>query len=147
MFVTGAESDPGLVPAVRARLGDGGVRLVTTLNRYVGDMSDHHAFRLAQVPYLFLTCGRWPHYHAPTDTPDRLDLVKPAHLVDVVEALVCDVATRPLDGPWEGRDTTDLDVATMRAALGPLLDGHGLALRDRGDVDRVVELLMGRLGL
>ena len=147
VFVTGAESDPGLVPAVRARLDDGGVRLVTALNHYVGDMSDHHAFRLAKMPYLFLTCGRWPHYHAPSDTPDRLDLVKLAHLTDTVEALVRDVATRTLEGPWEGHDTTDLDVATMRAALGPLLDGHGLELRDRSDVDRVVGFLMGQMGL
>ena len=33
------------------------------LNRYVGDLSDHHVFRVNKRPYLFLTCARWEHYH------------------------------------------------------------------------------------
>ena len=37
--------------------------LVVVQNDVVGDMSDHHAFRLRDVPYLFLSCGRWAHYH------------------------------------------------------------------------------------
>jgi hypothetical protein len=31
-------------------------------------MSDHGIFRENGVPYLFLSCGRWPHYHRDTDT-------------------------------------------------------------------------------
>ena len=43
------------------------------------------------MPYLFLTCGRWQHYHQPTDTPDRLDYAKMGrirdYLVRLTEAL------------------------------------------------------------
>ena len=35
-----------------------GLKLVPTLNRYVGDMSDHGIFRENGVPYFFLSCGR-----------------------------------------------------------------------------------------
>lgn len=144
VFMTGMESDPALEHTVRGLAAIDGLRLVTALNRYVGDMSDHHTFRLGEVPYLFLSCGRWPHYHAPTDTPERLDWPKIAAAVDLVEALVRDVAERALDGPWEGYDTTATDVATMRAALGSLLATNGLELESRRDIDRVVGLLLGR---
>jgi hypothetical protein len=144
VFMTGMESDPALERTVTELGRIDGLRLVTALNRYVGDMSDHHTFRLGQVPYLFLSCGRWPHYHAPTDTADRVAWPKCAAMADLVEALTRDVAARTLAGPWEGYDTTATDIATMRAALGPLLDGLGIELRSRSDIDRVVALLLQR---
>ena len=49
------------------------MKLIATLNEYVGDVSDHGIFRRNGVPYLFLSCGHWEHYHQPTDTPDRLN--------------------------------------------------------------------------
>ena len=147
VFMTGMESDPALERTVTGLAPIDGVRVVTAHNRYVGDMSDHHTFRLAQVPYLFLSCGRWAHYHAPTDTPDRVDRPKCAAMADLVEALTRDVASRALDGPWEGYDTTATDIATMRASLGPLLDGFGTRLESRPDIDRVVALLLQRARL
>jgi hypothetical protein len=100
-----------------------------------------------EVPYLFLSCGRWAHYHAPTDVPDVLDYPKMARVADVVEAFVRGAADRSLNGPWEGYDTTVTDVATMNAALGPLLAHYGLEVRDRAGIDRVVRHLTGQLGL
>ena len=147
LAVTGMESDPGLEDVVRALPADHGLQLVTALNRYVGDMSDHHVFRLNEVPYLFLSCGRWSHYHAPTDVPDVLDYAKMARIADVTEALVRGAADRALDGPWEGYDTTATDVATVNAALGPLLAHYGVEVRDRAGIERVVRLLAGQLGL
>jgi len=144
VFMTGMESDPALERTVTGLAPIDGVRVVTAHNRYVGDMSDHHTFRLSQVPYLFLSCGRWAHYHAPTDTPDRVDWPKCAAMADLVEALTRDVASRALDGPWEGYDTTATDIATMRASLGPLLDGFGARLESRSDIERVVALLLQR---
>ena len=147
LAVTGMESDPGLEAVVRALPADHGLQLVTTLNRYVGDMSDHHVFRTNEVPYLFLSCGRWRHYHAPSDVPDVLDYAKMARVADVVEALVRGAAERELAGPWEGYDTTATDLATMNAALGPLLGHYGLEVRDRAGIERVVRLLADQLGL
>src|SRR5690606_37898557 len=76
VFVTGMESDPDLVLDLTGAVD--GVRVQPVLNRYVGDLSDHHVFRTHQRPFLFLSCARWQHYHMPTDTPDRLNYDKMA---------------------------------------------------------------------
>ncbi len=44
MFITGMESDPGLERVVTGLEQMGDLKIVTTLNEYVGDMSDHHIF-------------------------------------------------------------------------------------------------------
>ncbi len=43
--------------------------------------SDYHAFRNAGVPYVFLSSGRTPHYHKPTDRPDTLNYERMAQTV------------------------------------------------------------------
>jgi hypothetical protein len=86
--MTGAESHTELPGLVRATLQWLPLRLVAALNRYIGDMSDHHVFRIAGVPYLFFSCGRWPHYHQPSDTPEKLDFMKMLGLAGFLEGLV-----------------------------------------------------------
>ena len=120
---------------------------MTALNRYVGDLSDHHVFRLNQVPYLFLSCGHWQHYHQASDTPERLDYAKMAAITDLLEAATRDVAQRELAGPWEGYDTTPTDLRTMRAALGGTAAKLGMSLENREDIDRMAGFLMSQLGL
>jgi hypothetical protein len=147
VFVMGMESDPDLEGTIGSLPGALGVHVVTALNRYVGDMSDHHTFRLGRVPYLFLSCGRWQHYHAPSDTPEVLAWSKIAATADLTEALVRDVAERALAGPWEGYDTTRTDRATMGTALGPLLAATGMRIESREDIDRVAATLLQRFAL
>lgn len=147
VVITGMESDPALEKIVRGLGSPPGLTVVTALNRYVGDVSDHHVFRLNQVPYLFLSCGHWQHYHRLTDTPDRLDYDKMALIADAVETLVREAANTDLGGPWEGYDTTTTDLETMRAAFGPFLAQQGLTLNGREDIVRAVHLLTSSLGL
>lgn len=147
LFVTGMESDPGLEHAVLAVPEDPRLRLVTALDRYVGDVSDHHAFRVTGAPYLFLTCGRWRHYHRASDTPEVLAYGKMAAVAEATEALVRDLAGRELGGPHEGYDTTATDLRLMRAALGPLLHSYGLPLDSRADIERAAALLIGQIGI
>lgn len=142
LFVTGMESDPGLERVIRGLDVPDSVKLVTALNRYVGDMSDHHAFRLAEVPYLFLSCGRWEHYHRASDTPEKLDYRKMAGIAGVLEQMVRGAAKRDLDGPWEGYDTTPTDLATMNAAMGGYLRLLGGRPESRADIERIAARLM-----
>jgi hypothetical protein len=117
LFITGAESHaalPGVVRAARVP----GLPVAATLNRRVGDMSDHHAFRLAGVPYLFLTCGRWAHYHQPTDTPDRLDYDKMAHILDYLVGVAAGAARAGLERGRPAGDTTAFELELLRDALG-----------------------------
>jgi hypothetical protein len=64
-----------------------------------GDFSDYHAFNERGLPYVFLSCGEWEHYHAPTDTVDRLSQSKMARIALYLEAFV-----RELDDNLEGGD-------------------------------------------
>ena len=123
-FMTGAESHTSLQDVVRdvglpKRLG-----LIATRNENVGDLSDHHAFRLAGYPYLFFSCGRWPHYHMPSDTPEKLSYEKMARMASFLEALVVRLDDADLDrapGTPLEVDTVAFEKEQLRASLGLLL--------------------------
>ncbi|MEM7156613.1 MAG: M28 family peptidase [Myxococcota bacterium] len=142
LFVTGMESDPGLEPVIEAGAEVRGVRAVPLLTRYIGDLSDYHAFRLDQRPYLFLTCARWEHYHMPTDTPDRLDYDKMAAIRNYVVAATQRASAQALSGPFEGYDTTPTEVAMVRRNMAPMLQQFGLEVQGREDIDQMVSMAM-----
>lgn len=111
----GAESHPGWADVVRPvaeRYGP----VLTVPNDLMPDMSDHRAFRLADRPYLFLTCGQGPHYHGPTDTLAHLDLAKTAAVADMLEAIVRGVAEVDMYAA-QSWDSSDLDYELMRRYL------------------------------
>ncbi|HUT89256.1 MAG TPA: M28 family peptidase [Thermoguttaceae bacterium] len=128
-FITGAESHPGLAPALENVKLPRRLRLIAALNDYVGDMSDHGVFRRHGVPYLFLSCGRWPHYHAPTDTPDRLNYRKMQRIAKYLVRLVESLCDTQLEERRESADTVDFEIRCLKRALGPILP---LALRTLG---------------
>lgn len=147
LFLTGMESDPGLAQIVRAREPRRGIRIIPTLNRYIGDLSDHHIFRLDRRPYLFLSCGHWAHYHAPTDTPEKLNYLKMAHIARYVVAVAAAAARSPLEGPFEGYDSTETELYFLRKNAGPMLAAMGLPMENRADIDRFVRIAVQQLGL
>ena len=60
------------------------------------DWSDHWAFGELGIPSLMITdtaVYRYPHYHRPTDTPDKIDVDKLARVVKGIEWVIRD-ATR-----------------------------------------------------
>jgi hypothetical protein len=121
LFLTGAESHPALPSIVRGcRLPE--LPVVATLNRRVGDMSDHGVFRVHGVPYLFLTCGRWQHYHQPSDTPDRLNYDKMERTKNYLLALTRTLSETALalsvGRPGREEDTHLFEIALLGEALG-----------------------------
>jgi hypothetical protein len=55
------------------------------------DFSDHRSFRAAGVPAVMLTDTsfyRYPHYHLPSDTPEKLDYERMAKIVLGLEAIL-----------------------------------------------------------
>jgi peptidase M28-like protein len=147
LFITGAESHPALEKILEQTRVPRRLRVVPTLNSYIGDMSDQGVFRTSGVPYLFLSCGRWRHYHMKTDTPDRLNYRKMSritrYLMHVVRALCRD----GLSPSCEPADTTAFEIRALKRALGPLFP---IALRMVGikqlncreDVDALVDALL-----
>ncbi len=58
-------------------------------------VSDYEPFWRRSVPFVFLTCARWRHYHTPNDTPDKLDYAKMAALARWLERWTRESCARP----------------------------------------------------
>lgn len=123
LFLTGAESHPRLAALVTNCPRTGQLPLLATVNENVGDLSDHHVFRRLGLPFLFFTCGRWPHYHQPSDTPERLAYGKMTRITEFLThvALAC-AAECELPGPAgrPGADTVAFERALLRETFGPV---------------------------
>lgn len=127
VFVLGAERSPGtgdVVDAVAAK--SPGVVLRRVASEVIPPMSDYAAFEEAEVPFLFLSSGRWKYYHTPEDTPDKLDYSKMLASSKALVELVLECSSRPtpkVEYRAVGRD--DLaTLASLRAlgtALAPLV--------------------------
>jgi Zn-dependent M28 family amino/carboxypeptidase len=104
------------------------LRLVEELPTGRQAFSDHGAFADAKIPALFLSTGRSPHYHRPTDTPDTVKYDKLEAAVAVVEAHVralADAGARPI---WsESQPITPADAATIAELLEAGLGEPGAA--------------------
>ena len=150
LFVTGTESHPGMQEVLENAGVTDGLKLVPTLNSYIGDMSDHGAFRRNGVPYFFLSCGHWVHYHQPTDTPDRLNYKKMERITRQTCDLFAGLDTQPLKrsgGQERVFDTLELEIERMRRSFGPLwsvlLKRAGLTdIESRDEMDRMVNSLL-----
>ncbi|MDB4719273.1 M28 family peptidase [Akkermansiaceae bacterium] len=117
-FMTGAESHPELPKVLENIDTPKGMKLIATLNEYVGDMSDHGIFRLNDIPYVFLSCGRWEHYHQPSDTPEKLNYQKMGAITEYC-IRVCRAAAQTSFSEAElGANSLDYEIKTWRTALG-----------------------------
>jgi hypothetical protein len=133
--VTGIESHPALAGVL-----DGGtLPVIAARNSLVGDMSDHHAFRLNGMPFLFLSSGEWPDYHTRADTPDKIDYGKVAAVAGEIERMARYADPAGL-GPAVRHDIAALELSTAVAHLGEgLVDALG------GDPATIVPALRGAM--
>ena len=148
LFMTGAESAPGLADIVGKTRIPEGLGVIAALNSYVGDMSDHHIFRVNRVPYLFLSCGHWPHYHMKTDTVEKLNFSKISLICEYLVALSSELAGKDVQKSGDDADTIKFEIGTVEKALGKnyksLLEAIGVGLlKGRKDMDRFADVLRG----
>ena len=131
LFVTGTESNAGLIDIVGEHDSPKGLKVLPTLNDYVGDMSDHGVFRRNGVPYLFLSCGRWAHYHMPSDTPDRLNYKKMAAITHYTCELLAGMDTKEMKrgSSEQFHETLELEASQLKKVLGPV---HNIMLMKMG---------------
>ena len=54
--------------------------------------SDHTSFVSKKIPVLFFFSGLHPDYHKPSDTADKINAPSAAHLLDLVESTVVQIA-------------------------------------------------------
>jgi hypothetical protein len=122
LFVLGAELSEGT-----AGLVDKSPPVQGMIPRRVGinvlpPVSDYYPFQQRGIPFLFLTGGRWRHYHKSSDTPDHLDYGKMAATVGWLDQLVRLAVAFPAKRRFlsGGRDdqTTLQTLAEIVRALG-----------------------------
>ena len=148
LLIIGMESHSALENVIKSTPENNRVRIVPTLNSYVGDMSDHHIFRVNDVPYLFLSCGRWEHYHMPTDTPEKLNYDKMAAIADYLVNLVVSCDGAKFSQGSSSYDSTPIELHYMNTVFAELLQKYGIAeLQSREDIDRVVRVMKATFGL
>jgi hypothetical protein len=90
--------------------------------------SDYDAFRNIGVPFLFLSSGRTPRYHQPSDLPDTLHYERMAATVGWLQHLIrgIDQDTAPYRFEKDRMELAD-DIATLR----PLAE---LAAREESEI-------------
>lgn len=137
LFALGAERSEGTAALVEriARL-EPGVVVRRADADVIAPLSDHWAFWKNQVPFLFLTCGRWQHYHQPTDTPDKLDWPKLTATVRWLERLVRESCARP-EGPVKFTQVHDdaSTLASLRALLEQLVSATPTAATGLAEIE------------
>jgi hypothetical protein len=143
LFITGMEEN-----VIKSTPENNEIRIVPALNSYVGDMSDHHIFRVNDVPYLFLSCGRWEHYHMPTDTPEKLNYEKMAAMANYLLNLIVNCARADFQICLPDYDSTPTELEYINSVFSDLLLQFGLPeLKSREDIDRVVRMMTATYGL
>lgn len=147
--VLGAESHPALPRLLDRSPPPAGLGAISLLNAYAPDLSDHHIFRVKRHPYLFFSCGHWPHYHRPSDTPEKLNYTKLAALTRWVADLLPRLDDLGLSPPREDSvaatdHSAPYEAASIARALSPeTLARLGIpAPRSRADIDAFARRLL-----
>jgi hypothetical protein len=168
LFALGAERSAGTADHVaRLSRAEPGLVVRPADASIVPPLSDYAAFWKRHRPFVFLTAGRWRHYHTPTDTPEKLDYAKMAATARWLDRFVRETCARP-EGPIafdDGRrDALTLSslidllstlapvseeaeqALTYAEALLASCDGEGRLPKGReGEVGMLVEALETRL--
>ncbi len=150
MFVLGSESHsqlPGIVE--EASTNTKKLRVIPTLNRYIGDRSDHHAFRKAGQPYLFLSRGWGKYSHTPKDNIQWINFSGVQRVENFLIKLLEQLDTASMETSRGPVDPFRYEIRMMRKAIGwPLpfilacLGFFKLALHSRKDIDSVMRKVL-----
>lgn len=144
LFMFGAESQPALAQLLLDTHTPEGLRNIATLNRYVGDLSDHHILRKNKEAYLFLTCGRWEHYHQKSDTPEHLNYDKMEKIGQYLLSLIRGLDIIEFDRNVEKTDPVDMELRLFKRAIGSYLEQENIAMNNRDDIQRFVLSLVNQ---
>ncbi|HZG00813.1 MAG TPA: M28 family peptidase [Chitinophagales bacterium] len=140
--VMGMESHPSLERLINSVDTGSEIGLVAVQNHYIGDLSDHHIFRVNGVPFLFFSCGHWLHYHRVTDTWEKLNYDKMKAIADYLYPLILTYSTYDPETKTN-YDPTQTELKLMNTRLKPLLAKYGIGeMKSRADMEKVIQMLL-----
>ena len=84
VFLVGTESYPSLREHIISESGKDGIKILPIGTALVGPTGDHIPFETMNIPVLFFSCGYFPDYHKPTDTPEKLNYEDIKHSAEIV---------------------------------------------------------------
>ncbi len=149
LFVLGSESHIHL-PAIveKASSATRRLRILPTLNRYIGDMSDHRAFRSGGQPYLMLSKGRGRYSHQPEDDIGWINFRGVRRVLKFLLKTVDLLDDAPMNRGRKSIDPSEFEIRMMRKAIGwplpLLLRSMGIrkqSLKTRKDLDALAAKL------
>lgn len=155
LFVLGSESHIHL-PAIveQAAKAAKQLRIIPTLNRYIGDTSDHHAFRTGGQPYLFLSKGRGRYSHQPEDDIDWINFRGVRRVLDFLLEIIRLLDDAAMNRGRQSIDPSEFEIRMIRKAIGwplpLLLRSMGIrkrSLRSRSDLDYLAAKLKEKIKL
>jgi len=119
VFMTGAESDSIFQEVVEETAKNhSGIKIFPTLNSYVGNMSDHHAFEKNGQPFLFFSCAQGKYYHREEDTLDWINFEKLAKITRFIHDIIYQLDETPAgDAPYAD-DPAEFEIRMITKALG-----------------------------
>jgi hypothetical protein len=150
VFMLGAESN-GIFPEVVETVADNhsGIKIFPTLNSYIGNLSDHHAFEKNGKPFLFFSCAQGKYYHHELDTIDWINFDKLADLTHFIRDLIYQLDDTPAGKAPYSLDPVDFEIDMIKKALGPTKlmlasKASGIPLPEtRKDMDELIGGLIG----
>ncbi|HLL02666.1 MAG TPA: M28 family peptidase [Myxococcaceae bacterium] len=117
VFALGAERSEGTAALVdRIARAEQGAIIRRLDAETIPPLSDYWGFWRRNVPFLFLTNGRWRHYHTPQDTPEKLDYPKIDATARWLERLTREACARPEPKIHFLADARD-DASTLRSIV------------------------------
>ncbi len=139
LFIQGSESHRQLPEIIRNCIESSKkLKIMTLLNRYTGDHSDHLAFRKAGIPYLFLCKGWGINSHTKNDT---IDWVNFERVEKVYELVINQIDVIKIEKNEKEFDPFLNDIFMKKKAIGfffPLvlfLITQKFRLQSRDDID------------
>lgn len=119
LFVLGSESHTKLPSIVeQAASGTKQLRIIPTLNRYIGDMSDHLAFRAGGQPYLLLSKGRGRHSYQQEDGIEWVNFSRVRGILDFLLEIVRLLDNAPMNRGRKTIDPFEFELRMLRRAIG-----------------------------
>jgi len=142
LFIQGSESHRQLPEIIRNCIDSSKkLKIMTLLNKYTGDHSDHLAFRKAGIPYLFLCKGWGINSHTKNDTIDWVNFERVEKVYELVIKIINQIDVTKIEKNKKEYDPFLNDIFMKKKAIGfffPLvlfLITQKFRLQSRDDID------------